>query len=171
MSVEKSLQRLHWRFSPNEKGQINSFKPNQNDADALNDVIEWIEREKNKTMLKHQLFAKLFVVLLGEYQVFYKDINTAQKVIHQLLDDDIENHISWFRDKFNSTVFEKAHKDLGLSNKPHYMQTEEEAANDLKIIEDNQKYFLNHINKWSLEKITESLEKQITNALNIYESK
>ena len=171
MSVEKSLQRLHWRFSPNEKGQVNQFKPNQNDADALNDVIGWIEREKNKTLLKQQLFAKLFIVILGEYNLHYKDINFAQKEIHQILKIPIESHVEVFRNKFNTVASENAHSHLGLSKKPFYLQTDEEKEIDKKILEDNQEVFLKFINKWSIEEITESLEKQITNALNLYETK
>ena len=171
MSVEKSLQRIHWRFSPNEKGVTMQFKPNQNDADALNDVIEYIEREKNKSLLKHQLFAKLYVVMLGEFLNYYHDINIASKNIHKILRDPMEFHSAKFRDFFNIVACEKAHKEMGLTMKPWYLRTKEENEIEEKILEQNSAKFLEFLNKWSQDEINEILESQITNAINLYEAK
>ena len=51
MTLDKSVQRLSWQFS---RGV--SFKPNQNDVDALNTIFEWITSQKEINLLNQQCF-------------------------------------------------------------------------------------------------------------------
>lgn len=56
MEFDKAVQRLKWRLSGNT-----SFKPNQNDVEAFNRIIEWISSQKEITLLNDTLFAKLYI--------------------------------------------------------------------------------------------------------------
>ena len=61
MTLEESVERLQWRFSTNK-----SFKPNQNDANALNFIFDWITRQKDINALNSDLFAKLYILQLNK---------------------------------------------------------------------------------------------------------
>lgn len=64
--IEKSAKRLIWRLAPNEKGETQSFKPNENDFNALKSILGSLDREKNKSMSYAPLFAKLFIYVLNQ---------------------------------------------------------------------------------------------------------
>ena len=60
-NVDKAIQRIAWRFS-----QEKSFKPNANDVDSLNCLIDWINRQRNETIKSNQLFGKLYIYFLNQ---------------------------------------------------------------------------------------------------------
>ena len=69
MILEKGVNRLRWRFSSNT-----SFKPNQNDIEALNSVLGWIGSQKKINVLNQDLFAKLYIYTsLLEFLKMYDD--------------------------------------------------------------------------------------------------
>ena len=61
MTLEESVERLQWRFNTNKP-----FKPNQNDANALNFIFGWITRQKDINALNSDLFAKLYILQLNK---------------------------------------------------------------------------------------------------------
>ena len=61
MTQEEALKRLHWRFS-----QGKAFKPNQNDANALNLLFDWMTRQKKINVLNNTLCSKLYISALAE---------------------------------------------------------------------------------------------------------
>ena len=62
--LEKAIQRIGWRFtnSENKKG----FKPNKNDIEAVNCLLNWINREKKVSLDNNELFAKLYIYHLNQ---------------------------------------------------------------------------------------------------------
>jgi len=115
------------------------------------------------------MFAKLYSTYLGELLLHYKDIDQAQKEINSILSAPIEDSFFWFREKFNLVEHEKALKVLKISNAPYYMKSKDELEKENEILQDNQEYFLKHIQQWSLENITKSLQNQITESINRYD--
>jgi len=53
--IIKNIQRLSWRLSSKKP-----FTPNQEDINALNEVIKWINREKEDRMHQNQHFGKIY---------------------------------------------------------------------------------------------------------------
>jgi hypothetical protein len=164
MTIENALQRIHWRASSQQ-----NYKPNPKDIEAVNFMVEWVNREKKQSIRKHQMFAKLYSTYLGELLLHYKDVDQAQKEINTILSAPIESSFFWFREKFNLVEHEKALKILKISNATYYMKSKDELQRENEILQDNQEYFLKHIQQWSLENITKSLENQITEAINRYD--
>jgi len=165
MSIEKSLQRLHWRISAG-----NNFKPNETDAQALNEIVNWVNASKENTIKENQLFGKLYIIYFGELLEHYKDLEMAQKTMRKSLSDSIIDHTEWFRFKLNNIENMSIYKELGLYEKPYYFQSKEELENEAKVIEENQIKFLASINKWTIEKVAKSLSNQITECINKYKN-
>ena len=65
--IKKAGERLIWRLRPNEKGQHTSFKPNENDFNALKTVLRHITLGKENNASKHTLFAKLYIYQLTTF--------------------------------------------------------------------------------------------------------
>ncbi len=83
MTFDKAINRLHWRFT-----QGMQFKPNKNDADALNIVFDWITRQKEINVLNNDLFAKLYIYHLNQNIRHFKTTvfnNTPQKDLSRIL--------------------------------------------------------------------------------------
>jgi len=135
---------------------------------AVNTLVDWINGQKKSYLENHKLFAKVYILYFGQLLNYYRDVEFAQKELHKSLSDSVPHHAEWFRIIFNSIESEKFNKSIGLSNKHNLLQTYEEREADLKIVQANQSEFLRHINKWDSDKIIESLNNQISEAINKY---
>lgn len=58
-NVKKSGERLLWRFKERK-----NFTPNDNDMNALECILEWINRQTSENVKNNQLFAKLYIQYL-----------------------------------------------------------------------------------------------------------
>lgn len=165
MTIKESLQRIHWRTSSG-----NAYKPNEKDIEAVNFLVEWVSKEKEKTLQQNQLFAKLYIIYFGELLLHYRDVEFAQKQINDMLSKSTNEHVFWFRQFFNEIEFSKIHTSLGLSKKHPALLSDIENEKEKQIIEENQKLLLENINKWDEDKIRKSLENQITEAYQKYKN-
>ena len=85
--IEKDIKRLAFTIS---KGN----KPNQNDAEALNGVIEYVNDEKKRHINNYHLFAKLFVnVLRNDLIRNDYDYRLITNSLDMVLRMDLEEHI------------------------------------------------------------------------------
>jgi hypothetical protein len=60
-NVKKAGQRLQWRMQPNEKGEYNTFKVNEDDFKALNSILGMCNRIQNLDTSNNVLFEKLLI--------------------------------------------------------------------------------------------------------------
>ena len=60
-NVKKAGQRLQWRMQPNDKGEYNTFKVNEDDFKALNSILGMCNRIQNLDTSNHVLFEKLLI--------------------------------------------------------------------------------------------------------------
>lgn len=125
MKLKESIQRLQWRFS-----QGKQFTPNQNDIDALNKVIDYINNSVKKEINENELFAKLYVKTLTDYLTcLNNDVDASQKVISQLLNEPLINLYEKFRLRYNTYAFDNFLKENGVDFNKHplsYTKEEEE---------------------------------------------
>jgi len=163
MTLESAVQRIFWRLG---NGQ---FTPNQKDIDSMKEIAEWINRQKQIDLDNNKLFAKIYVYCFMHEIQFYKDINFAQKKMHELLNQDIEEHYDLFSKRLNELKLDLYKKSIGLSIKHPQLLSDEEKIKDQHIIKANgnelSKYF---IGIYSEDKIYKSLNNQITEAINNY---
>ena len=139
MTQDKALNRLHWRFT-----QGKAFKPNQNDANALNLVFDWIARQKEINVLNSELFAKLYIYNLNQNINYHKTSvfdNTPQKDLSRILSYPIE----YFYQSFHKSLH---HNQLSTLNLKDGI-----TVDDLK-------------DKYTLEIVTDRLQHMIGEATN-----
>ena len=142
MTFDKSVQRLSWQFS-----RGTSFKPNQNDVDALNTIFEWITSQKEINLLNQQLFAKLYIERL------VREIRENKSTVFNV---DIQKEVSRVLSMPIELFYEAFHSDL------HNNQVR-------KVLKDKLKEditFEDMENKYTLEIVTDKLNHMITEAIN-----
>lgn len=165
MNLEKSLQRFAWRFSNGK------FEPNKNDVEALNFLVDWVNREKTKQLRENILFAKMFLELFGQ-ELQYNDISfkLAQKKLSEHLKMPLEQHYDLFTKKLNRLEMQKFERSLGLT--PHLnARTTEEQQRDSEIISKNQEELMKYLNGiWDEDKIYQSLNNNITEFCNRFKN-
>lgn len=112
--VKKDLERLKFTFS---KGN----KPNKNDIDALNGIIEYVNKERERELNNYQLFAKLFLNIFkndiiksnGNYQLSLKSVTDVLKI-------DLDSHLETFTNEINQIWLEKAINNNDIDNNFDY---------------------------------------------------
>lgn len=165
MTLEACIQRMFWRLGNG------NFTPNKNDVDAMIKITEWINREKEQSLQNNRLFAKIYVYCFMHEIQFYKDIDFAQKKMHEVLQQDIERHYDLFSKRLNELKLNAYKKKLGLSVKHPELLSEEEKQKEEELISANQeelaKYF---VGIYSDDKVYKSLNNQITEAINNYKN-
>jgi len=165
MTLESCIQRIFWRLGNG------NFTPNQKDVDAMTQITEWINREKEIELDNNRLFAKIYTYCFMHEIQFYKDIDFAQKKMHELLQQDISDHYDLFSKRLNELKLNLYKKKIGLSDKHPQLMSDEEKSKEEELISANQselsKYF---IGIYSDDKIYKSLNNQITEAINNYKN-
>lgn len=99
MTLEQSVQRLQWRFNTNK-----SFKPNQNDANALNFIFGWITRQKDINALNNDLFAKLYILQLNKTIREYDST-----VFDEMIQKEVSRVLSIPLDRFYESFYNDLH--------------------------------------------------------------
>lgn len=115
MKLKDAIQRLQWRFGNNKQ-----FLPNQNDADAFNLILDFINSSVKKDVIENELFAKLYVKMLTDYLTcLNNDVDASQKAISQTLNKPLEALYLEFKNRFNTYAFNNFLIDQGLDFKKH----------------------------------------------------
>jgi hypothetical protein len=161
MTIEKTFEWLFKRF------KTQTIKPCTFDIDCLKFLAEWANREKEKNKQENILFAKLFCYVFIQEIQHFKDINFAQKSMHDILNLPLELHYQKFAQKLNDFEFNQYLKSIGINSEAILFSENEADKEKLK----NAKYFFENLNKWDLEKVTKSLNNQITESINRYDHK
>ena len=66
MDFKKAMQRIGWRL------QQPNFKPNNEDKQAYNSIIQIIENQQKEQFKNNELFAKLYIHVYGKFISHYK---------------------------------------------------------------------------------------------------
>ena len=131
MNIEKSLQRIEWRFS-----QGKEFKPNGNDIEAYNELAEYFNQKEKQQLIDNQLFGKMYIYLFGEFVNYYNCTvmdNIPQKELHKLLDKDLRLIVEDVTDRLNNAEISACMERKGHLDGYAPMKYEEVAEN-LKIM-------------------------------------
>ncbi len=99
--IYKNLERLKYTIS---KGN----KPNATDIQALNEIIIYVNKEKERQIKHHYLFSKLFINVFKGYIIHFKgNYQEAVKWTKMILRIDFNTTIDRFTDEMNHIRLEQ----------------------------------------------------------------
>lgn len=163
MKIENAFNRLSWRLSNGK------FEPNQKDVDALKFLAEWVNRQKQESLQQHTIFAKMYVYCFMHELEFYKDLDFAQKKMHEILQQPAQHHYQVFLRRLNNLELEKFRKSIGLSSDHPLAVSDDTRGKDNEIISKHQEQLKKFvIGAWSEEAVTKAMNNQVTEAINKY---
>lgn len=172
--VDKPINRLVWRFS-----QGKQFIPNQNDIDALNEVIKWVNHEREKRLSNNHHFAKLFMFLYNEWTIKYENPDFPQSVICKILEKPLSYYYLEYRDTVNRQWFLDWCDNIGLNDSLNIKNEHKDfTVDDIRRMtwEDNKilknvsnDEFLKNLERYSKEEVFEKLNTILSEALHRYE--
>jgi hypothetical protein len=142
-AINKSIERLVYTISKQNK-------PNNNDAEALNNIILFYNEVTGAEIKKNLLFVKLYIFLYSNFIKSYQSEGQAQIKIHEILDTDIDVLFLQLKDDLDTLEITDFFKRQGIEN-------ENIIASENKINE------IKELNKQRFKKIN------ITNFKNEYQ--
>jgi len=174
--INKNIGHIRWRFNNclvDEDGKTRE-KPlpmyvSSNDLKALNGIIKYVNKEKERELNNYHLFAKLYISAFtkeiyrtkGNYQLISDSLRmTLKRPLEGIYDD--------FHQQMNETEFESISKVLGLSDKHPVLRTDQENESDEKIIKDNAKDLTHALSHYNKEDVYDRLNKVIINLIEDY---
>ena len=170
--LNKAVSRFQFRFSKNSNGEFNNFKPNKDDVDSINCILNWINNQKKAVAENNPLFAKLLVYQYIQNIRHYEttvlsDLNFAQRDLCKVLDYPLELLFKSFHNDIHLNQLNKLNKNNEI-NKNIDIKIQE--IHDKKLIVDNillSKYngldgYINHLES---TKITDKQQIEIIKSI------
>ena len=162
MSLHTAIQRFSWRLSNG------NFKPVAKDVECFNEIIEWINKEKETRLNHNRLFAKLYLERLAKEIVFCKsDYQEAQERLHRMLVIPLERYYESFSNEMKYNNISNYCESIGI-DKPLVWMNEKNKTQALKELEPDVFKSIVSSEYWNLEKTTDRLNDLLTDALNKY---
>lgn len=146
-NLKKATNRIAWRFTNGK-----SFKPNDEDIESINCLLNWINNQKKQSLNQNQLFAKLYIHFLTQF-IRYHETTVFNNAVQQELSNLLNYPLDLFYQAFTKDLQENQWNKL-LTDK-----TEKEKQETLK----NYKQFKATFTKSVVES---KLNEMITEALN-----
>lgn len=174
MNIETSINRISWRFK-NSNIKVNESKIiiNNTDIEAVDFLVNWVNNQKQQSLLENLLFAKIYTYALSNELEFYKEISYANRKLQDALRLPIEHHYDTITKELNRIEYNKfCHsvgiitdhmEKMGLNTK----QEDEQQALIKKHQKELQKFILG---VWSQEEVYKSLNNQITECVNKFKN-
>lgn len=161
MNIAQSINRLSYTIK-------NQNKPNTSDANALNEVIKFINQTTKEEVNKNELFAKLYVMNLITQLRLVSNLELAQKNVHKILKMNLYSLYDNCRQDINIIELKDYFNAKGYK---HPYNTENMKNNSKLASEINPVEFNEVCQTWDLEETTTNLNAMITFALNEYKNK
>lgn len=168
MKLSEAIKRLRFTISKQNK-------PNQTDAESLNEILKILELEQQKTIQDNLLFAKIYAFTLTELLHYYCDIDFANKQINKMLCEPIDLRIENLKHalrfmELQNYFTQKKVLDPFLKNKT-VSELEEIHARYLdKLPELNAIEFVKSGNNWDFETVKYQLETQVNLSLQHFKN-
>ena len=158
MTIKKAIERLSFTISK-------ANKPNNNDAQALNAVIEWVNEQQQETLREQQLFAKLYTFLFSGYLKQFGGYEAAMRLIDIELQTPLENHLEDLVRVIHMNEFDDLCKELGVKDTLHLLDSEkleEVRKSNAKLFSKHSQDFIAILSgKYDKEAISNRLEQLI----------
>jgi len=177
--IAKHIQRISWRFTTKKP-----FLPDKEDKAALNEIIKWVNREKDERYNKQNVFAKLSIYALMREIDYFGDIHFAERQIHDVLKMPLVYWLDRFRLMQIMRSFADTKQMLGIEdisdiwdrnkNLDGYLDVEKLKldATVIKNLEiENKGNLFKSLDSWQQEEINKKMKYFITELLNEYADK
>ena len=168
MKLSDAIKRLRYTISKTNK-------PNQTDAEALNEVLKILELEQQKTIQENLLFAKLYAFTLCELLIRYTDIDFANTQINKILSEPMDLRIQFLkqnvenmetRNYFNRKgILDPFLKTKNASELEEIHKRYEKKLPELDVFEFEKVLF-----NWDYERVKYQLETQINLSLQNFKN-
>ena len=109
MTIIQAIKRLSFTTS-------NGNKCNDGDVDALNTIIEWVNKEKETRINDNKYFGKLVIYTLLRELDYFEDINLAERKVNDILERSLAYWYDRIRLNFVTRELELTYKILGIEN-------------------------------------------------------
>lgn len=110
MKLKEAFSRLNFTISKQNK-------PNQNDADAFNMILNHCKASEEKTIQENLLFAKLYAFLLKEFTMHYNNVDEANKQINRILSESMDIRVEMLLMQLKLSEVTQVFTDPILDNK------------------------------------------------------
>ena len=172
--ITQSIQRISWRFNDALKKQ-KGFIPNQADADALNELIDFYDNTKQQNATNNELAFKMYIWLRVEVMKKYEtDIfdMIPQRVVAEALCKDRNSFLLRLTDYLNAQEVKAFTSKDPLFQKHPILMTElerNEATKKLKkMLEENPDLFDAVTDKnWSVEDVHDNILAEFNQLIQI----
>ena len=162
MGINKDIDRLKYTFS---KGN----KINQNDIQALNGLIEYVNDQKERELNNHHLFAKV-IIYVFKHELIRTDGNyhLSLSTLNSILRIDLDAHFDSFHTEINTIAFNNFCKTIKLSQKHPALLTESEREIDHRIIKENEPQLIKLLDHYKKESVFNRLTDLINGFIEKY---
>lgn len=162
MNIAKAINRLNWRMT-NSK-----FTPNENDKQAIDFLTEWVNNQKAKNFKSHKLFIKMFMYGFYYELAYWKDLETAQRLLLEQLEKPVEYHYERFYDLLKTLELEAFKRKIGYCNKMIEFMSDEEEQKNNDLVKMYKNEFINHQTGKviEIEEVFAGLNNLLTEAIN-----
>lgn len=156
ISTDKSLNHLVKKF----QGCIKDKRPfwvSDYDVLCINNVVDHIERDREKKPYRHSLFSKLFVFLYGQLLIKYQTTvfdEIPQRVLSRIIERPLSNHIKDFLNQLNANEAYLLIRDFSDNADQH------------PALDSNKNVVDVDVNVWDYQTVREHLQAMISEALN-----
>jgi len=124
MTIKKAVEHFEFRLSKH-------WKPTENDINAYNTILKFVEDKHKQQFIDNQLFGKLYIIYYGELLKYYKATvydKEPQKHLNRVLSAPIEKVIQTFVETSNDVERALEYEIDGVLKHPQQW-TEEDKKN------------------------------------------
>lgn len=146
MKISDAIKRIGFTVSKQNK-------PNQTDTDAFNVLVDFFNKQQEKTIKDNLLFAKIYAHLLDIFLVKYQDIDLANKEVNKILEDTFDYRLELILFKLRYFELKKVIPDPILTLENH-----KEKLSEYPKIE---KEFVSALDYWDKENLISHLNLNI----------
>jgi len=149
MKLKEAIKRIGFTIS-------NTNKPNENDAEAYNIILEHLQKSEKETINKNLLFAKLYTFLLENLVTNYNDVTFANKELNKILSEPINLRVEFLLMRLKHSELTKIVSDpILLSKSP------EDVLQKLKEYPKLAKEFIHLWDYWDKDNVVSHLNTNI----------
>jgi hypothetical protein len=149
MKLKEAIKRIGFTIS-------NANKPNENDAEAYNIILEHLQKSEKETINKNLLFAKLYTFLLENLVTNYNDVTFANKELNKILSEPMDLRVQFLLMRLKHSELTKIVSDPILLNK-----NPEDTLQKLKEYPKLEKEFIHLWDYWDKDNVVSHLNTNI----------
>lgn len=150
------------------------WKATDKDAEAINEIMKFVQDKSNQQFQDYHLFAKLYVMVYAQFLDKYNATvfdDIPIKELTRYLDIPLEKIIERFTDKLNESELYGLFDELNVCQDHPALQSDSVKKNEINVlsdaIKDDNKLKQFNRDVWDYQTVKDNLEAQINNTINL----